>query len=371
MPLTPERTASGVTAAGMILQPACFCYIFEPTDDHASIRNTAHAHMKPVLVTGASGMIGARVVEQLRMRDMPVRVLLRSRAAGAETVRPAVGTVCGDTTDRSLLRGALLGCKAIVHCACTFNATSAFLAKGQEETYRRGILDLTRALLEEARAAGVERFVYVSSVAVYSQDVASPIREDARLDPYSQYGRFKVQAEALVREAHCDGLSTTIVRPCITYGPGDRHFGPAVRALADTLLLPLPDGGRRLVDLVHVDDVARLLCRAASAAEASGQIYNAASGAPVTLRQIVELARRPLRPARPWVVPLPGSLLVRFPALARGYLRIVAPSFADVMTPGGLRYLTRDVYFDVGKAARELQYEPRMRAADALASALS
>ncbi len=326
--------------------------------------------MKPILVTGASGMVGARVVAQFRALGVPVRVLLRAKSAGVAPDLVPVDMVRGDMSDPAVAGRAIAGCQAIVHCACTFKATSAFLADGGEDEYRSSILDLTRLLLEEARNASVERFVYVSSVAVYSQALASPIREDAPLDPYSQYGRFKVRAEALVRAAGGDGLSTTIVRPCITYGPGDRHFGPAVRALAGTLLLPLPDGGRHLVDLVHVDDLARLLCSAASAARASGQIYNAASGAPIALREIVEIVRRSSRAATPWVVPAPGALLARCPALARSYLRIVAPLLADIMSPGGVRYLTHDVYFDIEKAARELQYEPRMRAADALAAVL-
>jgi len=315
-------------------------------------------------------MVGARVVERLRMQGVPVRLLLRSRSAVSGLNGPSPETIRGDTADPAVLRRAVEGCRAIVHCACSFSATSAFLADGQEETYRRGILDLTRALLEEARTAHVDRFVYVSSDAVYSQDVESPIREDAPLDPYSQYGRFKVRAEMLVRAAAGEGLSATIVRPCITYGPGDRHFGPAVRALARTLLLPLPDGGRHLVDLVHVNDLARLLCTAVSAGAAAGQTYNAASGAPLTLREIVEVVRRSSRAGTPWIVTAPGALLLRCPGVARGYLRAVAPRLADIMTPGGLRYLTRDVHFDIEKAARELQYTPTMRTVDALAAVL-
>jgi nucleoside-diphosphate-sugar epimerase len=336
--------------------------------DHSG--NDEHGRVKPVLVTGASGMVGARVVEQLRMENVPVRLLVRPRSAGPGLTDASPETIRGDTTNPTVLRRAVEGCRAIVHCACTFTVTSAFLAAGPEDTYRRGILDLTRRLLEHARTAHVDRFVYVSSVAVYSQDAPSPIREDAPLDPYSAYGRFKVRAEALVHAAAGDGLSTTIVRPCITYGPGDRHFGPAVRALASTVLLPLPDGGRHLVDLVHVDDLARLLCRAASADEAAGQIYNAASGAPFTLREIVEVVRRSSRVGRPWIVTAPGALLQRCPGIARGYLRAVAPRLADIITPGGLRYLTRDVHFDIEKAARELHYTPTMRGVDALAVVL-
>ncbi|MGH9346822.1 MAG: NAD-dependent epimerase/dehydratase family protein [Vicinamibacterales bacterium] len=325
--------------------------------------------MPCALVTGASGMVGGRLVERLVRDHVRVRVLLRPGSQYREPAHGSVEVVRDDPYSAAALERAVAGCDTVFHCAGAVSARSPFQTGGDESVYRRGILDLTTALLDRAQRAGVARFIYLSSVAVYASEARSPIAEDAPVAPSSVYGRFKLLAESEVRRQR--GMPATIVRPCIIYGPGDRHFVPALRTLGAIPLLPLPEGGRSRMDLVHVEDVVSLLTRAAVTPAAAGHVYNAASGHPVSLRTIVHIVRSARGTVTPLVVAVPGRLAIRGSVLARWYLRLVAPSLLFAATESSVTRFMRDTYFDVAKAARDLNYQPRYRVEEALPPCLT
>ncbi len=157
----------------------------------------------------------------------------------------------------------MVGVNVVFHLAAYLTVNAPFGADSGDpaewERYKRINVDFTEALLEAARAEGVEHFVYVSSNSVYDLHAPIPTPEGAALKPGSLYGRSKVMAEGLVQAAQDEGLPTTIVRPAVIYGPGDRYFTPAALKLARMPLLPLVNGGRTLFDMVYVADVVELL----------------------------------------------------------------------------------------------------------------
>jgi nucleoside-diphosphate-sugar epimerase len=313
-------------------------------------------------------MIGGHLVRRLLDEQIDVRAFVRPvsdvRALERLPVELVVGDLCSDDDAARAARGV----DWVFHLAGHLVVGSAFTdERGSGDRYRRTNVDSTETLLRASAAANVARFVYTSTVSVYDLRTPSPIREDAALRPATEYGRTKLLAEGRVR-AYRDELETAIVRPCIVYGEGDRHFLPAALQLARLPVLPLVDGGSRLIDLVHAADVAELMWRAAERPQAAGAVYNAASGAPVTLRRLIdELAE--VFHVRPRTWSVPRRVFRRTGPLARWYVGKVSPEAESLVSKRGLELMLQDVYFDVSLAQRELAYAPRVDLRSGLASA--
>ena len=260
------------------------------------------------LVTGASGMIGGELAAQLAAGGRRVRCLLRPASAGDRLAALPVEVVRADLDDPAALAAAVAGVSRVYHLAGYLHAGAPFSGGEDYAPYRAANVDLTDRLLAASARAGVERFLFASTTGVYGPAAAAPIAEDDPTEPFSAYGRSKLEAEGLVRAWARRGLDVTIVRPSATYGAGDRHFLPAALALARMRRIPLVDGGRHLVDFGHVSDVARLMLLAGESPAARGKTYNAASGHPQPLRDLFsEYASLTGKPA-PVIVPVPAGL---------------------------------------------------------------
>jgi nucleoside-diphosphate-sugar epimerase len=313
-----------------------------------------------VLVTGATGLVGRAIVRALLERKCPIRILVRDAERAGVLFGSQVEIYAGDLGDRERLRSVCAGVGKIYHVA------------GAVDTHRNGPAEIlatnvegTRRLLEAAHAARVSRLVYTSSVSVYGDRLPVGIAEDARVNPAGVYGVSKIHAERLVQEAAAAGLRAMIVRPCIVYGPGDRYFLPQALQVARLPIIPLPDGGRHIVDVVHADDVAaaHLLVMEAGL---PGEVYNVTDGgchrAGDLIRWIAEtLNRSPRCPSVPWW----------FAALIRPLIVVVGqlcgrPDFAHLRRQE-LIGLFSDYHFDISKITA-LGYAPRIDARAGLQS---
>jgi UDP-glucuronate 4-epimerase len=165
---------------------------------------------------------------------------------------------------------------------------------------RRRSLDGMARLMEEVREANPRAFVYGSAAAVYGSPEAGPLSEDREPHPVSRLGRTKLGAEALAELFHSrTGLAAVGLRYFSLYGPGQRR-GPVARLLASALEggpLQLPDGGRRKLDLVHVDDAVEATL-AAAIRGSPGAIYNVGTGESTSVAELAslisQLLERPL-----------------------------------------------------------------------------
>ncbi|HBY96863.1 MAG TPA: hypothetical protein DEP84_23435 [Chloroflexi bacterium] len=326
--------------------------------------------MTRALVTGATGLLGSHLVERLLAAGVEVRAFVRPGSDTCHLHALPVEIVCGTATNQEDLHRALAGCRWVFHAAAHLTVASPFNQDQDFDRLKRSNVDLTAALLRAGQETGTTRFVYVSSTSVYSPDAPSPVAEDMPLNPSSGYGRSKVLAEERVRAYQEQGLASTIVRPGIMYGPRDRHFTPALVSLARLPVLPLPNGGRSRYDLVHVSDVVELIWQASQSATSIGKVYNAASGAPLSLREIVESIRDVIGRA-PRTLPLPSGALRHCPRLMRWYLEHYAPDAAGIATPLGAAYLSRDVYYDISRAKADLHYTPQFSFREGLELALA
>jgi dihydroflavonol-4-reductase len=173
----------------------------------------------PVLVTGATGFLGHTLCPYLVQRNYQLRALVRPSSAW-DFLRPlGVELAWGDIRDASAVRAATEGCCAVVHAAGKFRFW------GREDDFFAVNLEGTRNVLEAARQAGVEKFIYISTIAVIGAPTpGTVIDETAPPFPQDSYQRSKLEAERLTLRYHQEhGLSALILRPGAFYGPGSRY----------------------------------------------------------------------------------------------------------------------------------------------------
>jgi nucleoside-diphosphate-sugar epimerase len=265
-----------------------------------------------VLVTGANGFIGTAVTERLAhdgrflVRPAVRRTLALQSVAGAPVV-------VGDLTDQTDWRTALENQDAVVHLAARVHVMRDAAADPLAE-FRRTNVDGSRALALQAAAAGVRRFVFVSSLKVHGEE--GRFTEADPLAPVDPYGISKAEGERALKEvATRSGMELVIVRPPLVYGPGVKaNFAALMRAIARGL--PLPIGSiRNRRSLVAVDNLVDLLAVCLVHPAAAGETFLVSDGEDLSTP---DLARRlgcaMSRPAR--IVPLPPSWLAGAATLA-------------------------------------------------------
>jgi nucleoside-diphosphate-sugar epimerase len=192
--------------------------------------------VRSIFLSGAGGFLGQRVLQRLAQKD-GCRVVCLTRGDLPDSVPPQIRYVQGDLLDPSGYADALSGCDTVLHLA-------AATGKCPPDEYMRVNRDGTGALLEQARRSGVQRFLFVSSVAAKFQD---------QFRYY--YGQSKQQAEALVAASE---LRWTIVRPTMIFGRNAPVFDSLAR-LAALPVVPVFGDGRTPVQPVYVDDLADCL----------------------------------------------------------------------------------------------------------------
>jgi MPBQ/MSBQ methyltransferase len=265
-----------------------------------------------VLLTGATGFIGSRVLARLSAQGQQVRVLIRpatlSRSEVAATLAqyPGVEVVAGDLNDEDALAHATGAVDVVFHLAWQWRRDDG--ADGDAASRPDGRADVqaiehnlnaARRLLAASVAQSVRRFVFTSSVAVYGPPATIrtfPITEDAEViqgdygdHPFVQYYMApKIAIEHMIRGyARQCGLEYVILRPSVVYGP-DAPF--AGRLVHKTLAAPRwvsPNTSAGKWQMVHVDDVAQAVVLAGTTAEARNLEFNIA-GAEISSEQEIK-----------------------------------------------------------------------------------
>ena len=259
-----------------------------------------------VAVTGAFGFTGRRIAE--RLLDAGDEVVTLTRRSGADD--PLAGRIAirpFDTGRPGELAASLAGVDTL------YNTYWLRFPRGGA-TFE-GAVARSAALLAAAREAGVRRVVHVSVV-------------NASADAETPYVRAKAALEAVVRSS---GMEWVIVRPTLTYGPGDILINNLAWALRRLPVYGLPGLGRYTVQPVHVDDVARI-CVEAGAGE-PGRVVDAAGPEILTYRQLVDVVRGAIG-SRSVVLPMPGPVVLLAAKLLGVLVRDV------VLTADEIRELT-------------------------------
>ncbi len=260
--------------------------------------------MRRVLVTGATGFIGRPLCGKLAAAGWLIRAAVRYSSdentlpAGTEVVRiPGAGP---DTDWREALQGV----DDVVHLAARVHVMRD-KAADPLAAYREVNAAGTARLAAAAGAAGVRRFVFMSTVKVNGEGGGRPYREMDPPAPSDPYGISKAEGEAaLFSAAKAVGMEAVVLRPPLVYGPGVKANFLRLLGLAASGL-PLPLGGirneRSLVYLENLVD-AVLLCLVKP--EAAGKVYLVSDGPPVSTTELVRMMATSLG-RRPRLIPLP------------------------------------------------------------------
>jgi nucleoside-diphosphate-sugar epimerase len=241
-----------------------------------------------VLITGASGFIGGALTVQLaRHARFAVRAAIRRT-----DWRPPAGveaTIVGDLTSGSDWRSALAGVRCVVHAAARVHVMEDHAQNALAE-YRRVNVEGTLSLARQAADAGVQRFIFLSSIKVNGESTApaNPFRASDPALPLDDYGVSKLEAEAaLAVVCAATGIELVVIRPPLVYGPGvGANFQRLMRWVNKGVPLPFAavENRRSLVGIDNLVDLIRACIRHPAAA---GQVLLASDDEDVSTPELI------------------------------------------------------------------------------------
>ena len=222
---------------------------------------------KPVVVTGAAGLVGKRTCTVLTEHGWQVRALVRSATRGAERLGHLKLEIrSGDVRHPDSVRAALKGAGAVVHLA-------AIAIEKKGESYEDTNTHATRVVIDAARAESVDRIVFMSQ---NGADSSSPY----------PFLRSKGIAQDYVTGS---SLKWTVIKPSVIFGPGDEFVNVLARLVRlSPLLYPLPGGGKARFQPVAVSDVANAIAKCLDDDSTIGRVLSLGGPMPLSLREMTE-----------------------------------------------------------------------------------
>jgi 2-alkyl-3-oxoalkanoate reductase len=306
---------------------------------------------EPIVVTGATGFIGRRLVRRLLDDGYRVRTLvLPHDKLPIEWGDAAVDVRRSDITMRHTVREALAGAATVFHLAAVVGDW------GKKELFERVTVGGTRNVLEES-ARIQARAILVSSIVVYGKQLQQRIcDEDSDFgQPLGAYSWSKQQQEVVARKIEAEtGLRLTVVRPANVYGPGSP---PWVDMLVDALKEQQPTlvgEGSGCAGLTYVDNVVDILVRVAERPGSVGRVYNANDDHGVTWNRYVYDLAELCGTKPPKAVP---RLLARLGAhLMEGSYRILRRDTRPPITHEALNLTCANLRIPIERACHDLGY---------------
>src|SRR5690242_18519315 len=302
------------------------------------------------LVTGASGFLGSHVVRQLVARGDNVRVLLRASSHNRAISDLSLEYVTGDLRDSASLERAMKGAKKVFHVAADYR----LWAKRSKDIYESNVGG-TKNLLAAAEQAGVEQFIYTSTVATIAVDRPQPPNEstEARLDEMvGHYKRSKWLAEQEVLKAAKNGAPVIVAMPTTPVGPWDWKPTPTGKIIVDFLNGKMPGYVETGLNFVGVEECA------------AGHLLVADKGKPgeryllgaenLTLKQVLD-ALSQITGLRAPSLKIPHGLALSVAYASTIFSRLVGKE------PGipveGVKIARHNMFVDCSRARRELGFQ--------------
>lgn len=246
------------------------------------------------MVTGGTGFVGSHLVEALRRRGDEVVTLVRSPRKAAILEPFGVTLAPGSLEDSEALDRALEGVEVVYHVA------GLTAARDAGEFHRVNVEGTTR-LLGAAAAAGVRRFVLVSSLSAAGPSPRGGLRaSDDPCEPVSEYGRSKAEAEQAVRAG---AVPWVIARPPAVYGPRDAEMLKVFK-IAQLGIAPVFGEGGQELSLVFGPDLAQALALLGTAPGVERHVYYPAHPEVVTSAELVRLIGQAMG-RQPRLIPVP------------------------------------------------------------------
>jgi dihydroflavonol-4-reductase len=303
------------------------------------------------IVTGANGFTGSHLVKALEQRGDAVVGLVRKSSNLKRLSGCNLELVYGEITDRDALKTAMTGVDWVFH-------TAAYVELGLVDAaaMERVNVEGTRAVMEVARATGVKKVVYCSTIGVFGDTQGRVVDETfqrEQADFSSAYDRTKYDAQQIVDRFAAQGLPVVSILPSGIFGADDPHFGPVIQQFLKGKL-KLWAGGKRITGIVHVDDLVAAMILAAEQGK-PGEHYIISAG-DLTTREMFAILSQETG------VPVPNEAPKPLVRLAGNLLDPIGRLFnwQPPLSRERVHYVyDRCVRVDATKARIELGWQPR------------
>ncbi len=315
-----------------------------------------------IAVTGATGGLGRSLVESLRAKGVDTVALGRNVAIGKEIEKTGAKFVACEIDDDQQLKEAFRGCDQVIH--------SAGMAApwGEWKDFERANVAGTRSVLWAMRMTGIERLIHISTPSVYfAGEARLNVKEsDPVPEPTNLYAKSKMMADDLVRlEVEARKISAVLVRPRSIYGKYDRTILPRMMRVMKRGWFPLPDGGKALVDVTAVENVAHFVWLALLTDwKFQAEAFNVTNDEPMEvgalMRLVAEAAGLDVK-----FVPVPSGVLFAGARLMEVFAKTVThrePAFSR----HSLQSITVPQTLSIEKAKRDLNYVPVVSTRDSI-----
>jgi|tagenome__1003787_1003787.scaffolds.fasta_scaffold20926772_2 nucleoside-diphosphate-sugar epimerase len=293
---------------------------------------------KPVLILGASGFIGARLVAALSA-GTAYQPIAASRHPGRH---PGADGIALDATDPSAMQAALRGVGRVVNCIA-----------GSDSAMVRS----TQALCDAARVAPPGRVVHLSSMAVYGAATGAVQEDHPVVRPISGYGRAKAESERIIQKYVHDGGDAVILRPTCVFGPGSSQWTTRLARLLEARRIgDLGPAGDGCCNLAFIDDAVTAIIHALDAPEAAGRTFNISSTAALTWNEfLVRFARAlgatPVKRVPSRMLKLEVKVLAPLCKIAG---KAVHAPWTEAITPSLAALWAQDIHIDSSAAVAAL-----------------
>lgn len=307
-----------------------------------------------ILLTGATGFVGAAVARRLKSAGHELRVFLRSTSDRRNVIDLKSEYFEGSLEDENSLKMAVRGCEALFHVAADYR----LWVPSPKEMYQANVVG-TSMLMEAALRAGVKRIVYTSSVATLGinkndtpADEETPVQES---DMIGTYKHSKFLAEQVVQKmVQENGLPAVIVNPSSPLGPRDLKPTPTGRMIIDAAKGRMPAYVDTGLNVVHVDDVAEGHLLAFEKGQ-TGRRY-VLGGENLSLAEILAMIAQEAGRKAP-TIKLPRLML--YPAARILELFANLTGIEPMFTTDSLRMAAKKMFYSSARAEKELGYTHR------------
>ena len=311
------------------------------------------------LVTGGTGLLGSHIVEQLRLRNRPVRALVRKGSDTTWLKSQGVELCEGSLTDPASLAKACEGVQCIYHAAARVGDW------GPWKEFVEISVDGSRNLFDAAERANVPRLIHISSISVYGHiNVPGLVVDESRTElganlyKWSYYTRAKVMVEEEIRRRQAAGtrVKFTVIRPSWLYGPRDRATIARLTRMVRERKAKLLGSGDNRLNVVYAGNVAEACILAADNPASIGQAYNCSNDGVLTQRQYFALVAKAIG-AEPVTSRLPYKVAYNIAFLLECIFHAIKSKKPPLITRYAVWLMGRDTFFSCERARKELGWK--------------
>jgi nucleoside-diphosphate-sugar epimerase len=308
-----------------------------------------------ILVTGASGFLGTRLVEVLTRKGYPVRALIRKLSSSARLEEAGAEIYFGDVADLESLRQAFKGSNMVVHAAAD--------TAGDERDGEWSTIGGTKNILHLCGEENIRKLIYISSCAVYGvadYPKGAVIREEGLLEAFPEkrgsYSWAKLKADQIVVEAMNKGTLPIInLRPGTIWGPGGQIFTPILGFSLGKKMYAVIGNGKFVLPFVYIDNLVEVIVKAIENQDINSGVYNVIDPERITKREYMNRLVKRLYPGATCLY-IPYTLL--YLAVYMQEMMFSLLGRKPFLTRYRLNSSQKSILYDSSKLQRDFQWRP-------------